>query len=102
MEIQTRRVHLLGITAHPTRAWTAQQARNLRMDLGDRAVQFRFLIRDRDSKFTMVFDEVFAGSDVRVVKTPVRSSRRILLQNDMWERYGASASTTCLSTPKLP
>jgi putative transposase len=75
IELATRRVHVAGITTNPDVAWATQQARNLLMQLDDEGVRPWFLIRDRDSKFTREFDEVFHSEGIRIIKVPVRAPK---------------------------
>ena len=75
MEVGTRHVHVLGVTAHPDGAWTVRQARNLLMDPGVRATRFRFVIRDRAGQFTGAFDAVLADAGIELVRIPPRSPR---------------------------
>jgi putative transposase len=89
IEVGSRYAHILGITAHPDGPWTTQQIRNLLMDLGDRAADFKFLIRDRAGQFTETFDAALSSTGIKAVKIPPRSSRA----NAFAERFVLTART---------
>jgi putative transposase len=92
IELATRRVHLAGITTNPDGRWVTQQARNLLMQLEDGEVRPRFLVRDRDSKFTRDFDEVFRSEGIRVIKAPARAPKA----RAHAERWVGSVRRECL------
>jgi putative transposase len=88
VEHGSRRTFLVGVSAHPSGAWTTQAARNLLMDLGDRASSLKFLLRDRVSRFTRGFDAVFAADGIQVLTSPARAPRA----NAICERMIANAA----------
>ena len=90
IELGSRRVHLAGCTANPTGSWVTQQARNL--SFAGLLERMRFLIHDRDSKFTASFDEVFGSEGVRVIHTPIRAPQA----NASAERFVRTVRTECL------
>lgn len=92
VEHDSRKVRVAGVTAHPTREWVTQQARQVAWRLGERTLPARWLIRDRDTKFTSSFDEVFRSESIRVLRTPVRAPRA----NAVAERFVGTVRRECL------
>jgi len=92
LELGSRRVHFAGCTANPDGRWTAQRARQLAWSLPERATMARFLIHDRDSKFSRTFDEVFQSEGVEIVRTPFRAPQA----NAFAERWVGTVRRDCL------
>jgi putative transposase len=92
IELDTRKVLVAGVTAHPTGPWVVQQARNLTFELADRAEAFKFLLRDRDTKFTPSFDEVLRSEGIQTIRTPIRAPRA----NAFAERFVGTVRRECL------
>src|SRR5664279_1368111 len=83
IEHATRRIRILGVTAHPSNAWVTQMARNLMTDLDEHVDTVRFLLRDRDTKFTAAWDAVFTGAGIRILRSPIQAPRA----NAIMERW---------------
>ena len=92
IELSTRRVHLAGCSANPDGRWTSQQARQLAWSLSERAIPARFLVHDRDSKFSRAFDEVFRCEGVEIIRTPFRAPKA----NAYAERWVGTIRRDCL------
>jgi putative transposase len=97
IEHGTRRLHIGGVTRNPTGSWVAQRARNLAMDLGARMDTLRFVIRDRDSKYTLAFDSVFDAEGIQVIKTPPRAPRANAIED-----LSSAASSTKTRSHRKP
>jgi putative transposase len=92
IQLHNRRVHLVGVTANPSGAWVAQQARNLAATLDEQTTVVRFLIRDRDSKFTRAFDDVWRAVGTQVILTPIQAPNA----NAVAERWVGTVRRECL------
>ncbi len=92
IELGSRRVHFAGCTTNPDDAWVTQQARQITWDLDDTEQRFRFLIRDRDRKFTEAFDTIFRSEGLKIIRTPVQAPNA----NSHAERWIRSARSECL------
>ena len=92
IELDTRRVHLAGYTEHPTSNWVTQQARQLCWTFEDTVPVFRYLLHDRDAKFTSAFDRVFAVQNIKVIHTPIRAPNA----NAYAERWVRTVRQECL------
>jgi hypothetical protein len=120
MEVGTRTLHILGVTAHPTAAWAIQLARNFLADLGARASGFRYLLRDRNTRYTQALDAVFTADDIEFLKSAPQTPRmnalverftrtvqaectdQLLIYNEQHLRRVCSSSTRSITTPDDP
>jgi transposase InsO family protein len=98
IELGSRRVHVAGCTPNPSALWVTQQARHLTWTLAERPESFRFLIRDRDQKFTDSFDEVFRSDGMQIIRTPVRAPQA----NSVAERFVRTVRAECLDWLRIP
>ena len=95
IEPDTRRVHLAGVTANPNGCWVTQQARNLLLMVGERGRRLRFVLGDRDAKFSRTFDDVVCAEGAEVLLRPVRAPTRTLMPSAGSGRRALGAWTGC-------
>jgi putative transposase len=95
LEVASRQVDVLGVTAHPMGEWVTQQARNLLMAVDDRAGRFRFLVRGRDAKFTAAFDAVLVAEAIKVLTTRAGAAGKMPSRSGGWAPPGGSCWTGC-------